>query len=192
MHHFARFGLEPKPWIDPEILKQKFLELSAETHPDKASAKDKLDAEQNFSKINEAYNTLRNVRTRLLHLLEISGGSKQEHVQDVPSDALKFFPEVAAATKKADALGKEKAAAHSPMLKVQLMDRTLAEIEAMQELQERLRARLSEIEQQVKTMEWSAAPPEGAVKNVREAAAALGYLERWNAQLQERIGALTF
>ena len=193
-NHFARFGLEPRPWVDPESLKQRFLELSGETHPDKAAPEEKANFEKNFQQLNEAYQILRVTRSRLLHLLELSGLPKQEHVQNVPADALEFFAQVAAVTRDADNLIKEKSATTSPMLMVQLMERALNQVTIIQSLQEGLRARTTEIEDRLKTLSasWSQPPTDVALKLLKEAAAALGFLDRWTAQLQERIGSLTF
>lgn len=194
VNHFARIGLAPSPWLDAEKLKERFLELSATAHPDKAAAAAKAGAEQQFRELNEAFNVLRNSRARLLHLLEICGVAKQEHVQSVPAAALEFFAEIAAVTKEADVLIKEKAAASSPMLKVQLMEKGLERIETMQGLQEKLRRKISEIEERLKRagQEWRQPPKPEALLMLAESAAALGFFEKWNAQLQERIGTLTF
>ena len=193
-NHFARFGFEPRPWLDEEILKTRYLELSAQTHPDKSSVDNRPASESDFKALNEAFNTLRNTRSRLLHLLEIGGLAKHEHVQNVPPDALEFFTIIARTTQDTDTLLKEKAAANSPMLKVQLMDRTLEQIDAMQSLQEKLRQKIAAIEEWLKgvSVEWQQEPDGETIALLAQSAAALGFLEKWHAQLQERIAALTF
>ena len=192
MNHFARFGFEPKPSIDLDALKERFLAQCAAQHPDKAA--DKSTAEGDFQELNRAYNVLRNSRERLLHLLELSGGSGQQQIQEVPPVALEFFSDIAACMKRADALLKEKNGSNSPMLKVQLMQKGLEEIDAMQSLQGRISSSIKAVEDSLLDLngEWSRVPSEAAMKRAREAAAALGFLERWNAQLQQRIGELTF
>ena len=194
VNHFARFGFEPRPWIDAELLKQRFLELTAETHPDKAAPAEKADFEKNFQQLNESYQIIRSTRARLLHLLELSGLPKQEHVQNVPPDALEFFAQVAAVTKDADNLIKEKLASSSPMLKVQLMERALEQATAIQSLQEELRGRIGLIEDrlQILSRDWTEPPSVAGLNSLKECAAALGFLDRWTAQLQERVGSLTF
>jgi DnaJ-domain-containing protein 1 len=194
MNHFARFGLEPRPWVDSEELKQNFLRLSTGAHPDKAQPSEKASSEREFKELNQSYNVLRNTRARLLHLLELSGLPKQEHVQDVPLPALELFPVVATATRRADGLIMEKAAAASPMLKVQWMERGMEEIEALQRLQGRIGESIQQIESSVRELDgaWSVSAAGPALKQLSEAASTLGFLERWKAQLQERIGALTF
>jgi hypothetical protein len=194
VNHFARLGFEPRPWLDPELLKQRFVELSAQTHPDKAAPSDKAGSEKTFQQLNESYQVLRTTRSRLLHLLELSGLPKQEHVQNVPPDALEFFAEVAGITKDADTLIKEKSAAASPMLKVQIMERALDHASVIQFLQEKLRERIDIIEDRLKTLSttWSEPPGASTLTELKESAAALGFLDRWTSQLQDRIASLTF
>jgi DnaJ-domain-containing protein 1 len=192
VNHFARFGFPPRPWIDSELLKQRFLDISASVHPDKVT--DKTAAEQEFKQINEGYNVLRSSRSRLLHLLDLRGHPRQEHVQTVPAEVMEFFPAVAAATQSADTLIKQKSSAVSPMLKVQLMDAGLEQIEQIQALQSRIRAVIATIEDRLSTISvsWPEYPEPPLLKELGTAASALGFLDRWSSQLQERIGALTF
>jgi DnaJ-domain-containing protein 1 len=193
-NYFARLGFDPRPWLDPELLKSRFLELSATIHPDKAAAENKAASEHDFQDLNTAYNTLRNTRSRLLHLLAISGVPKSEHVQNVPPAALQYFSAVAEATNRADALIKRKAAAASPMLKVQLMEEALPQIDAVQSLQQQLQQNITSIEENLKQINktWQHPPAPATLAQLSESAAALGFFERWTAQLQERVGALTF
>lgn len=193
INHFARFGLSPHPWVDSGLLKQRFLELSAQSHPDKVGSGDKVCAEREFQSLNESFNILRNTRSRILHFLEISGVPKQEHLQTVPASALAFFPEVAAATKEADSLINEKSGASSPMVKAQLMEKSLDHLDAMQQLQQKLRAEAECIESRHKSHVFPSGQADSAnLHTLSEDAAALGFFDRWQAQLQERIGALAF
>jgi DnaJ-domain-containing protein 1 len=194
MDHFARFGLLPRPWIDPDLLREKFLALSAEKHPDKAVAEEKLAAENEFKEINQSYQVLNNTRLRLLHLLEISGIPKQEHAQNVPAAALEFFPLVAEAAKRADGLLKEKGAANSPMLKVQFVEKSLVETEQIQQVQARIGQRIKVMEERLKEIDqqWPSRPAATDLAILEDCAGALGFLDRWRSQLQERLFALAF
>jgi curved DNA-binding protein CbpA len=186
--HFARLGVQRSPWLDPEELKRRFLTLSAEAHPDKAGA-DKRGAESDFQAVNDAYNTLRAMRPRLLHLLELEGAPKASHVEELPTAAVELFTPIAEITKRADSLLKQKAAANSPMLKVQLFQKALECVEAIQQTQQDLQARISHIETDLRDLgpNWK-----GSLPRLQQAATALGFFDRWNAQLQERAAALTF
>lgn len=194
LDHFATLGLPRTPWIEPDSLKQRFLELSAQRHPDK-SASEKAEAEAGFRTLNEAFTTLRTTRTRLLHLLELEGAGRPAHVENIPPAALEFFGPIAEITRRTDALLKEKAAAASPMLKVRFFEKALDALDAVQALQQRVQARISEVEaglQQAAAPWGQAGQRPRLVAEFQKAAAALGFLERWNAQLQEKAAALTF
>ena len=80
------------------------------------------------------------------------------------------------------------------MLKVQLMDAGLEQIEQIQALQSRIRAVIATIEDRLSTISvnWPEYPEPPLLKELGTAASALGFLDRWSSQLQERIGALTF
>jgi molecular chaperone HscB len=74
--HFALFGLPRAQGIDPAALDARFRELQAQAHPDKhasASDADQRLAMQWATRINEAYQALKNPLARaryLLHLLD--------------------------------------------------------------------------------------------------------------------------
>ena len=109
--------------------------------------------------------------------------------ENVPADALDFFAEVAGVTKEADRIIKEKADASSPMLKVLIMERALEHASVIQSLQEKLRGRTRIIEDRLKTLStnWAEPADSSAIDSLKECAAALGFLDRWTAQLQERL-----
>jgi curved DNA-binding protein CbpA len=193
--HFAMLGVSRAPWLDPEELKTRFLAVSAETHPDKATAAEKQQAEENFKKVNEAYNFLRNSRSRLIHLLELTGLPKPGHVEALPPVALELFAPVATVTKRADTLLKEKAHANSPMLKVQWFQRGLECVDELQKLQDKVQQRITQLEEKLQELNsgWQKNEKDPTLrKALQDAAAAFGFLERWRAQLQERAAALSF
>ncbi len=85
---FALFDERRRPWIDPDLLKQKFLARSAEFHPDRvhsASTQERRAAQERYTELNTAYNCLRDPKERLAHLLELERGAKPTQVQDIPS-----------------------------------------------------------------------------------------------------------
>jgi DnaJ-domain-containing protein 1 len=195
MDYFATLGVPRQSWLDPDMLKEKFLRISSTVHPDKVAAPlEKASAEKEFERLNAAYNTLRAPRPRILHLLEVAGFPKSEHVQTVPETALRLFPLVAETTRNADELLKQKSSAGSPMLKVEFFSKAMAQADVIQRVQAQLREKVQEIESSLRAeapLEPGLIPPERAAR-LRETAATLGFLDRWQAQLQERVMALTF
>jgi DnaJ-domain-containing protein 1 len=67
---FAVFGLQPRPVIDVAVLGDLFANKSKTTHPDHATDGD-------FATLNEAFRTLRDPASRILHLLALSGDEPQ-------------------------------------------------------------------------------------------------------------------
>jgi curved DNA-binding protein CbpA len=194
-NHFSAFGLEPRPWVDPEWLKQQFLALSAHLHPDKETdPAAKSAAEQGFSALNESYLVLRQSRTRLLHLLALLGAPAQPHVQAVPGDLADFFKPIAELTRQADELARQRQAASSPMLKVQLFEKGLELTGALQDLQAKLSERMEQAEGEIRRLDaaWDQGERAYLAPQLQAAAARFGFVERWQAQLQQRVAALAF
>ena len=63
---FAYFGISRRPLIDEPALKETYLRLAADRHPDASGGDD-----EEFHLVQEAYKTLRDPATRLRHLLEL-------------------------------------------------------------------------------------------------------------------------
>src|SRR5450432_837559 len=124
--NFALLNETRRPWLDADLLKQKFLAQPANLHPDKihsASESDKTDATKKFTELNAAFNCLVEPKLRLLHLLELELGAKPKDIQQIPSALADLFAEIAAVCHKADQFLAEKNKVTSPLLQVQLFER---------------------------------------------------------------------
>jgi curved DNA-binding protein CbpA len=199
--YFAILGLPRRVWLPEEEIKDAFLRISAQVHPDRvhnSTGEEKQKAQTDFAELNTAQNRLRIPRERILHLLELSGYGKPAQVQNVPAAALELFAPVAELTRGADAFLAEKTKASSPMLKAQFFEKGLEWTDKIQKIMELIAGRIVEIEQQFKLIDAELAPekqpvqnlPEGTANRLHELAATLGFLERWRAQLQERVQGL--
>lgn len=74
--HFELFGLPAAYVIDSDALRERYRELQRVVHPDRFA--DRSDQERRLSmqavtRINEAYETLRDPMTRAVYLLELNG-----------------------------------------------------------------------------------------------------------------------
>src|SRR5471030_2670727 len=124
--HFALLTGPRRPWLDADLLKQKFLALSANAHPDRIhsdSEADRADATKKFTELNAAYNCLAEPKLRLLHLLELELGAKPKDIQQIPAALADLFAEVANNCRNSDGFLVEKNKATSPLLQVQLFKR---------------------------------------------------------------------
>src|ERR1039457_4776412 len=138
---FALLAEPRRPLLDADLLKQKFLALASDAHPDRihsASEADKTDATKRFTELNAAYNCLAEPKSRLLHLLQLELGAKPKDVQQIPPALADLFAEVATTCQSADTFLAEKSNATSPLVQVQLFERAQEWIERLKLLQARL------------------------------------------------------
>lgn len=195
MDYFALLEEPRRPWLDADLLKQKFLALSAAVHPDKihsAAEAEKNAAAKKFAELNAAYHCLAAPKTRLLHLLELELGAKPGDVRQIPNSLADVFAEVAAVCRDADRFLAEKNKAVSPLLQVQLFERAQGWIEQLQILQKRLGDFSDQLLAGLKSVDskWTAGDAETRhelLKELENLYRLFSYFNRWNAQIQERI-----
>ena len=194
--HFALFNEPRRPWLEPETLKEKFLALSAEVHPDRvhqASESDKLAANQRYTELNAAYNCLREPRDRLRHLLELELGKKPSDLTHVPNDLMDLFFSVGQLLREVDAFVAEKGRATSPLLQVQLFERGQEWIEKLNGIRQLINSRREPLIDELKRLNggWDAYLPK-PMERVLEIWRWLSFYDRWLAQIQERTVQISF
>jgi len=203
--YFAMLDEPRRPWLDPEVLKTRFLKLAAQFHPDRvhtATESDQGTAHRRFAELNAAYNCLRQPRERLLHLLELERGVRPDGVQKISSPTMDLFTEVSRHCREADVLLAARANVTSPLLNVQLFERGMALTEKLNSLLPPLNVRREALIEQMKNlnMAWESAPPVGTPTRVEALPCnrleriyrELSFLTRWSEQIQERVVQLSF
>lgn len=106
-NYFESLELPLSPFLDEELLKQNYLRLSSNAHPDRAkSGSDKTELDP--SVINEAFKQLSKMPTRLRHLLLLLTGEVPESLKQIPEAVGDRFMEVGEVLRQADALLREK------------------------------------------------------------------------------------
>jgi DnaJ-domain-containing protein 1 len=201
--HFALLNEPRRPWIDPEILKQKFLVLSSEVHPDRvhnSSETDKRNAQDRYTSLNAAYNCLKEPKSRLHHLLELELGTKPGNVQAIPSDLMEVFMQVSQLCREADAFLAESQAVNSPLLKVRMFERGQEWTDKLTALLKLLNAKGDALVGELKSLdaEWPGRPEAQPanrgrmLRRLEELYQLFSYFARWSGQIQERIVRLSF
>jgi len=200
--YFAVLGEERRPWLDPEVLKQKFIRLSGESHPDRfhecsASSGAALDR---FTGLNSAYNCLREPRHRLRHLLELELGKKPADLQEIPPELMDVFLRHGKLCREADTFLAERAQVSSPLVRVQYWESGQVIAEKLLAWQARLNSAVEELNGRLKEADsrWitggvaSAGRDRGAqLGELSELFRLFSYYGRWASQVQERIVQLT-
>jgi DnaJ-domain-containing protein 1 len=189
--YFALLDEPRRPWIDPGLLKEKFLALSSQVHPDRvhqSSATERNDASERYAGLNQAYNRLREPKECLRHLLELELGKKPEDIQNIPPDLMDSAFEVSRACKDADALLAEKAKAASAILKVRFFERGQECVDKLSALRRKINEQRDALLAELKEMNpgWETEKMR-SLKRLEEIYRLLGYSARWTEQIQERI-----
>jgi DnaJ-domain-containing protein 1 len=197
---FALLNEPRRPWIDPDTLKQKFLALVSDAHPDRvhnASESEKAEVTKRYARLNAAYNCLAESKLRLLHLLELELGAKPKDIQQIPAALADLFAEIATVCHKADDFLAEKSKVTSPLLQVQLFERGQDWVEKLNGLQKKLNEMREKLMSELKSLDekWIAADAASRreiLPKLEELYRLFGYFNRWNNQIQERVVQLSF
>lgn len=200
IHCFSLLNEPRRPWLDADLLKQKFLAFSATVHPDKihsASDAEKAAAAKSFAELNTAFSCLTEPKLRLLHLLELELGAKPKDIQTIPSALANLFAEVATSCRNADGFLAEKNKATSPLVQVQLFERGQDWVEKLNGLQRKLNELREQLTSELKSLdvEWISADAGSRreiLPKLEELYRLFGYFNRWNSQIQERAVQLSF
>jgi curved DNA-binding protein CbpA len=197
--YFALLNEPRRPWLESDLLKQKFLALSTNVHPDKihsAGESEKSAAGKQFAELNAAYNCLLEPKLRLLHLIELETGAKPKDIQQIPTALADLFAEIAAICHKVDDFLAGKNKVTSPLLQVQLFERAQEWIEQLNLLQRKLNGLREKLTGELKSLDekWIEKDLETRgelLKKLEELYRLFGYFNRWNNQIQERVVQLT-
>jgi curved DNA-binding protein CbpA len=198
--HFALLNEPRRPWLEADLLKQKFLTLAPGAHPDRvhnAGESEKSQATRRYAQLNAAYNCLAEPKLRLLHLLELELGAKPKDIQQIPAALADLFAEVANGCRSADVFLVEKKQATSPLLQVQLFERGHDWVEKLNGLQRKLNELRGQLTGELKSLDaqWISADTTSRremLPRLEELYRLFGYFNRWNSQIQERVVLLSF
>jgi curved DNA-binding protein CbpA len=200
MDYFALLNEPRRPWLDADLLKQKFLALASDAHPDRVhneGESEKAGVTQHYAELNAAYNCLAAPKLRLLHLLELERGAKPADIQQIPADLADLFAEVANTCRSADVFLVDKSKVTSPLLQVRLFERAQEWIEKLNLLQRKLNELREQLTGELKALDaaWMANPSAAErlalLDGLEKLYRLFSYFNRWNNQIQERIVQLT-
>lgn len=137
-NYFEILELPMSPFVDEEVLKKNYLRLSSNAHPDRA--RDVADESLlDPSLINEAFNQLSRMPSRLRHLLFLLTGNVPESLKQIPDTVGDRFMEVGEVLGQADALLREKPGEDaSELSKVLFLKKSLPLKGRMEQLQSML------------------------------------------------------
>ncbi|HEX3798843.1 MAG TPA: DnaJ domain-containing protein [Verrucomicrobiae bacterium] len=192
--NFALLNEPRRPWLDLDSLKEKFLALSTQTHPDRVHQSpepERIAASARFAELNSAYQCLREPKERLRHLLELERGAKPADIQRVPENLMTAMFEIGQLCKQVDAFLLEYSRVTSPILKVPWFERAQNWVAQLSLRQQKIHSQREELLLELKAMnsawETATASANRPLDRVEEMYRVLGYLTRWSEQIQERV-----
>jgi hypothetical protein len=198
--YYAVLGEERRPWLDTESLRGRFLQASADVHPDRfhaAGEAERLEAGRRYAELNTAHITLREPRTRLAHLLHLERGEPPRDIQRTPPGTMDLFVQVGQVCRQVDVFLAERRAVTSPLLKVRFFQQGLEWVERLKALQGQVSEWGSRLDSELRLMNaaWAEAPEVGSperrgrlpLDRLEEVYRAVSYGARWTEQIQERL-----
>ena len=195
--HFTVLGEPRHPWLDPELLKEKFLAISAMVHPDRVHnlpPAEQEKAQQSYTELNAAYNCLREPRLRLRHLLELELGAKPSDLTQVREDLMNIFLTIGKTLREVDVFLGEKQQASSPLIKVQLFERGMEWREKLGQIQQHVGSQRGQLIEELKALDstWHSPAGPNLLAKLENLYRLFSLYDRWLAQLQERNAQLSF
>jgi DnaJ-domain-containing protein 1 len=197
---------EPRrPWLDPDLLKAKFLQLSTQAHPDRvheSAEAERMAAAEHFSALNTAYQCLRVPKDRLLHLLALERTEKPPLIQEMPPELMEGFMRVGDLCRSVDRFLADREAITSPLVRVQWFEKGMEWSDQLSALSLQLRQESETLEAELRLLNpaWENAPAIGdpqrplalPLPTLERIHRALSFLAKWSGQLQERVARISF
>ena len=171
--HFAAFDLPRAPWVDADVLKEKFHRLSAQRHPDAPGGSDAA-----FSALNAAWQILREPASCLRHFLELEHPGALAASANTPAELADLFMDIAAFRQDAQRFATRNTAATSPLTRALLEPARIALRARLESLADSVAARIETIT--VRLRDESLAP-----EDLAKLLASLAFLGKWSPQLSE-------
>jgi DnaJ-domain-containing protein 1 len=199
--YFALLEQPRRPWLDAEVLRAKFLELSANLHPDRVhrlGETERAAAQARYVELNGAYNCLREPKDRLRHLLELESGAAPTDIQHAPSELMDFLTSIGEVCREADKLIAERSGITSRLLKVQFFERSQGWIAKLENLRQEITTRRERLMEELRRIDeaWASdrtagSARAGALRRLEKLHCLFSYFDRWLGRIQERIVQLT-
>ena len=182
---FALFGMEPRPWVDSELLREAFNKKAASCHPD---SNPELDATARFLELNAAYQTLKDPVSRLRCLVELSGDRPQQERKDstsVPQELITLFAEIAPIKAALSQFSNQRSTAKSPLSLALLRHEEQQIRTTIAAMEKKLLHEWESCQSSLHSLNehWRERSPT-SLSSVNELATKMRFLQKWTASLK--------
>ena len=185
---FLLFKQPRLPWLDADVVKEKYHQLTRATHPDVSGAHRDIE----FDEVNEGYRVLSDPRLRIQHLLALQGELPETGSRAAPADLQDLFLQVATLTQKTQGLFANMAGKSSPLI-LSFMKSEIIKLRAQIEpllgaVQRSYETSVGELRGLNESWKQNSA---ATIPELRALHDRLSYLSRWVEQLKEMQFQLT-
>lgn len=184
--YFAVLGVPRQPWLDLDVLRERFLALSKELHPDKAPTSEDRQSGDAYASLNMAYQCLRHPRERLAHLIQIETGARPKSVDEVPGELTDFYMKLTQLLREAGAFNGRWSPA-SPMMKTQLIGEARELIEKLQQAQGEINSRSAEMDAELANLSSQSEGHAERLERIGALHRKYSYYTRLSEQTQELL-----
>jgi curved DNA-binding protein CbpA len=181
--HFSILDQPRRPWLEADVLKDRFHRASAEWHPDVTGRDD-----SRFAAANAAYNILRDPVARLRHLLELEVPEQLGKPQPIPPDCADLFMRLADLRQALAVFHKKEHAAAPGLARALLAEDRQKLLSRVVALQTEIAAAESSAQEDLRAVDavWSPAAVD-AVERLSALQQRFAYLSKWRAQVGESL-----
>ena len=196
---FALFSEPRRPWVDPDVLRKKFLRICSELHPDRPKGCDSENrlADDKFGELNSAYACLQNPKTRLFHLLTLERGTEPNLICPVSAEVVTLIHTVGRVCRQVDEYLRQRSVNMSPLLRPSSVRDAIEWTDWLIGIRREINTRLGEIDAILKelNMTWESSPPDGSeprdnslpCNRLERLHQELSFLTSLSAQVGERL-----
>lgn len=181
--YFALLDQPRRPWLEEDELKTRYHAKTLQLHPD---AQPETTGSAGFAELNDAYRTLRDPKLRLRHLLDLHGSADRAN-NTVPDSLQTLFPQISAATHRADLVLEKFRSATTALTRGLLKPELLRPTDEVDRLLAAIRKLHDQALAEMRTLDdkWGADPTHDR-KVAQRLVLTFTYLGRWIAQLEEK------
>jgi curved DNA-binding protein CbpA len=182
--YFALLGVERRPWLDPEAVKEKFHALAATRHPDVAPSDG-----SDFAALNAAHAALRDPKGRLHHLLELEAPELLKQPQQIPSVLADLFLVIGHARQQFNEFGGRAQHSSTALSRALLAGDRLQTRSSLEKAKGELDAIQADLLGRLQQLDasWNAADRHSLLQSCAEFHHALSYVSKWSDLLRDNL-----
>jgi curved DNA-binding protein CbpA len=191
--YFATLGVERRPWLDAEELKDSFRRQAAEVHPDALGPGGRPVGEKSsFVDLNLAHRILRDPGLRLGHLLELEAVVSEGGEGGVDGELGALFMEVGGLSREVRLHVGRRNTVSSGLEKALIASETASLIERMERLSAAVEARWGNALEDLRELDarWGRERDQETVRNLALLRRRFAVLTRWREQVGECLFSL--